>query len=58
MSKDQTVTRSSHVFSLTRLRAECHYASVTVDFTPPPRYLVHLMKCKQSFEFHYTCVSN
>lgn len=39
MSKDQTAMKSSYVFSLINIKADCYYSSVTADFTPPPRYL-------------------
>lgn len=38
MSKGQTVTKTSHIFSLCHLKNDCYYNSVTADFTPPPRY--------------------
>lgn len=38
MSKVQTVTKTSHIFSLLNLKNDCYYNSVTADFTPPPRY--------------------
>ena len=39
MSKDQTVTKPSHLFSLTPLKTNCYYSQVAVDFTAPVKYL-------------------
>ncbi len=38
MSKDQTVAKPTNIFILTSLRSDCHYSTITVDFTAPVKY--------------------
>ena len=39
MSKTPTTSKNINIFSLVRLRKECHYTPISADFTPISRYI-------------------